>query len=167
MERALDDPVAAERYLREAHEAFREMGERRYSVEVAVGLAEALYAQGRFDEAQQMTDHAQAANPADADWWNRTLNLRAMLLARSRQFSAAMRLVAEAEALTSARSANFRAEVMVAKAEVNRLAGARDEAAASLRAALRIYEDRRATQLASQIRAALATLAIPADCSPA
>jgi hypothetical protein len=51
--------------------------------------------------------------------------------------------------------------VLVAKAEVNRLAGAPDQAAASLRNALRIYEDRRATQLASQIKTALTGLASP------
>jgi hypothetical protein len=42
---------------------------------------------------------------------------------------------------------------------VGRLAGAPDQAAASLRAALRIYDDRRATRLAAQIRAALAAVA--------
>ena len=44
------------------------------------------------------------------------------------------------------------------KAEVNRLAGAHDQAVSSLRAALRIYEDRRALPLAEQARAALASL---------
>jgi hypothetical protein len=115
-----------------------------------------------------MTDDAQAADVPDADVWSRTLNLRAMLLARRSQFPAARRLVGEAEALiTPASSAVTRAEVLAAKAEVDRLAGAPDQAAASLRAALRIYEDRRATQLAAQIRAALNGLAFPADRSPA
>jgi hypothetical protein len=50
---------------------------------------------------------------------------------------------------------------------VDRLAGAPDQAAASLRAALRIYEDRRATQLAAQVRAALATIAVHIGRSPA
>jgi len=57
--------------------------------------------------------------------------------------------------------------VLVAKAEVDQLAGAPDQAAASLRAALRIYEDRRARQLAAQIRAALAGLAFAAGRGPA
>ena len=46
----------------------------------------------------------------------------------------------------------------VAKAEVNRLAGAPDEAAADLRQALRVYEDRRAPALAAPVRTALASL---------
>jgi hypothetical protein len=76
--------------------------------------------------------------------------------------------VAEAEALiTPASSALTRARLLAAKAEVNRLAGARDQAAASLRAALRIYEDCRAPQLATQVRAALATIAAQPGRSPA
>jgi predicted ATPase/DNA-binding SARP family transcriptional activator len=168
MERTLANPAAAERYLQEAHDALRAMGERRYLVDVATGLAEALYDQGRFSEAQQMTDEAQAADVSDGDVWSRTRNVRAMLLARRGQFAEARRLVAEAETcITPANSAASRAELMVAKAEVNRLDGAPDQAAASLRAALRIYEDRRATQLAAQVRAALARLAFPAGAGPA
>jgi len=49
--------------------------------------------------------------------------------------------------------------VLVAKAEVARLAGARNDAEHHLRAALRIYQDRQATALAEQARAALATFA--------
>jgi predicted ATPase/DNA-binding SARP family transcriptional activator len=168
MEQALADPAAAEGYLQEAHAALHAMSERRYLVTVTTGLAGALYAQGRFGEAQQMADEAQAADVPDADAWSGALNLRAMLLARRGQFPAARRLVADAEALlTPASSALTRAEVLIAKAEVDRLAGAPDQAAASLHAALRIYEDRRATQLAAQIRAALATIAVHAGRSTA
>jgi predicted ATPase/DNA-binding SARP family transcriptional activator len=168
MEQALANPAAAERYLREAHAALRAMSERRYLVTVTTGLAGALYAQGRFDEAQQMADEAHAADVPDADAWSGALNLRAKLLARRGQFPAARRLLAEAEALiTPASSALTRAEVLIAKAEVDRLAGAPEQVAASLHAALRIYEDRRATQLAAQVRAALATIAIQAGRSTA
>jgi ATP/maltotriose-dependent transcriptional regulator MalT len=84
---------------------------------------------------------------------------RAKLLARRGQFPAARQLVAEAEALLSpASSALGQATMLVAKAEVNRLTGDLNQAAASLRAALRIYEDRRATALAGQVRTALASL---------
>ncbi|HYK31405.1 MAG TPA: hypothetical protein VEV63_05555, partial [Streptosporangiaceae bacterium] len=161
MEKALGDPAAAERYLREARAALHAMSERRYLVNVTTGLAGVLYAQGRFDEAQQMADEARAADVPDADSWSGALNLRAMLLARRGQFPAARKLVAEAEALiTPTTSALTQAEVLIARAEVDRLAGAPDQAAASLRAALRIYEDRLATQLAAQVQAALATIAV-------
>jgi len=79
------------------------------------------------------------------------------MLARRGEFPAAMELVAEAEALIRpASSAVVQTEVLEAKAEVSRLAGALEQAAASLRAALQIYEDRQATVLAARVRAALA-----------
>jgi predicted ATPase/DNA-binding SARP family transcriptional activator len=160
MEMTLGDPAAAERYLREGYEAFRAMGQRGYLVGLAIYLAEALYAQDRLDEAQQMTEEAQAAAMADetgplAEW----RSTGAKLLARRGQFPAARQLMAEAEALLSPASPAFeQAGVLVAKAEVNRLTGALDQAVASLRAALRIYEDRRATALAEQVRTALTSL---------
>lgn len=55
------------------------------------------------------------------------------------------------------------AGVLKARAEVERFAGASGHAAASLRAALQIYEDRRATTLAEQVRAALASLTTQPD----
>jgi hypothetical protein len=53
--------------------------------------------------------------------------------------------------------------MLVAKAEVNRLAGAPDVAAADLREALRIYEDRRVPALVMPVRVALASLAVRQD----
>jgi predicted ATPase/DNA-binding SARP family transcriptional activator len=158
------DPVAAERHLGEVYEALRAMGERGYLSTVAGMLAGALYAQGRLDEAQRMTEEAEAATaPGDLDAQARWLTTRAKLLARRGQFSAARQLADEAQALISRTSwAALQAELLVAKAEVSRLAGALDEAAGSLRAALRIYQDRRAEPLAEQAKAALATLATQA-----
>jgi predicted ATPase len=158
MELTIPDAAAAERFLREAYAALRAMGERRYFAFIAAMLAEALYAQGRFNEAQQMTGEAQAADVPDSGIWKTSLlSLRAKMLARRGQFPAAMELLAEAEALiTPASSAVVQTEVLEAKAEVSRLAGALDQAAASLRAALQIYEDRRATLLAARVKAALA-----------
>jgi hypothetical protein len=53
------------------------------------------------------------------------LNIRAKLLARSGQFAAARRLIAEAEGLiTPATSVGTRADLLEAKAEVSRLARA-------------------------------------------
>ena len=50
------------------------------------------------------------------------------------------------------------AEYLVAQAEVSQLAGALDQAEASLRKALQIYENRRITPLTGQTRALLASL---------
>ena len=163
------EPAAAEHHLREAFEAFRAMGERGYLSTVAGSLAEALYAQGRLDEAQQMTEEGQAAAaPGDVDAQARWRAARAKVLARGGQFPAARALLDEAAALVSPTSwAALQAEILLARAEVDRLAGAPEQAAASLRAALRIYQDRHVTPLADQATAALASLTGHPSAKPA
>jgi tetratricopeptide (TPR) repeat protein len=163
------DPAAAERVLREGYEAFRAMGERSHLSTTVGMLGEAVYLQGRLDEAQQLTEEAEAAAaPDDVDaqtWWRAT---RAKLLAWRGEFPAAHRLAAEATALVSETSyAHLQAHTLLAKAEVNRLAGARDQAEASLRAALRIYEDLHVIPLAEQAKAALASLTGQPGAKPA
>lgn len=77
----------------------------------------------------------------------------AKLLARRGQFAVARKLVDQAEALQSPTSASMtRADVLRTRAEVERLAKAPGQAAADLRAVLDIYEQQRATTLASQVR---------------
>ena len=154
----IGDPVAAEHYARDGYQAFRTMGDRGGLVaDLAVLLADALYAQGRFDEARQVIDEACAVPSPDiigAPWLT-----KAKLLARRGQFAEARRLVRRAEALLSPTSAPLmRADVMEAEAEVERLAGAPEQSAGSLRAALQIYEDSRATALAQRAAAALTSL---------
>jgi len=61
--------------------------------------------------------------------------------------------------LTPASAPLMQADVLETRAEVDRLAGAAGHAENSLRAALRIYQDRRAAALAERARAALASLA--------
>jgi hypothetical protein len=61
----------------------------------------------------------------------------------------------------------LRANALKARAEVERLAGAPGQAAASLRAALDIYELQRAIALAGQARSALAGLAAQPGRGPA
>jgi hypothetical protein len=108
-----------------------------------------------------MTEEAEdLAGTGDIDAQAQWRATRAKLLARRGQFPAARRLADEAEALVSLTSwAALKAQILMGKAEVNRLAGAHDQAASSLRAALRIYEDRRALPLAEQARAALTSAA--------
>ena len=70
-------------------------------------------------------------------------------------------------ALVAATShASTLAATLVDSAEVSQLAGAREEAEASLRQALRIYQDRGAIPLADRTRAALAGLAAHPDTGP-
>jgi tetratricopeptide (TPR) repeat protein len=155
------DPAAAEQNLRASYEALRAMAEPGYRAVDVTLLAEAVYAQGRLGQALQLTEEAEAVTGADdcgaQAQWRAT---RAKLLARAGQFPAAARLAQEAVALIPARSdAAERAEFLVAQAEVLQLAGALDEAEASLRQALQFYERRRMVALAERTRAALASLA--------
>jgi tetratricopeptide (TPR) repeat protein len=161
IELAAGDPAAAERCWREGYEAFRTMGEVSHRSTLASSIAEALYRQGRLDEAQQMTEEAETLSPPDdidaqAGW----RASRAKLLAQHRQFPAARQLITEAQALISPTCyTRSKAHLLVAKAEVNQLAGDRDQAQASLHAALRIYEDYHVLPLAGQVKAALVSLA--------
>ena len=93
--------------------------------------------------------------------------IKAKLLARRGQFAAARRLAEEGARLAPAGSPLAQATVHEERAEVERLAGAPGQAAARLRAALEIYEDRRATALAERVRTALASLAAQPGRDPA
>ena len=154
------DPAAAEQHLRKGYEAFRAMGERGYLSSLVGMLAEAVYRQDRLDEAQQLTEEAESlAAPDDFDAQARCRATKAKLLARRGQFPAARRLADEATALVSQTSdVMLLAQTLMDKAEVNKLAGARDQAEASLRAALRIYQDRHVGPLAEQAEVALTNL---------
>jgi hypothetical protein len=125
---------------------------------LGLDLAEILYQQGRLDEAQQLIDELWAEPSPDLPAVPRLTE--AKLLARRGQLRAARQLVDEAQArLTPASAPLVHADVLETRAEIDRLAGAAGQAEHSLHAALRIFEDRRATALAERARAALASLA--------
>jgi predicted ATPase/DNA-binding SARP family transcriptional activator len=182
------DPAAAERELRRGHEALAAMGERGYRSGLVLYLAEAVSAQGQFDQALRLTEEAEALTGAD-DLGSRVLwrAIRAEVLARLGQFPAATaladeavsllptgrakpparrgqspaatRLAEEQEAAPVAATSYLAAECLVATGEVALLAGALDEAEDRLRRALRFYEDRRMVPLAAQARVLLTRLA--------
>jgi predicted ATPase/DNA-binding SARP family transcriptional activator len=151
--------VAAERTLRQGYEALVAMGERGHRATLVTWLAEAVYAQGRFDQALRLTEEAEEFAVADDfDAQGRWRATRAKLLARRGQFPAAARLADEAVTLVpAANDWPARAEFLLAQAEVSRLAGAPEEAEASLRRALQFYDDRQMVSLAGQTRALLAS----------
>jgi predicted ATPase/DNA-binding SARP family transcriptional activator len=156
------DSASAERILSEGCEAFREMGERGFFASAAAMLAEALYVQGRIKEARTLTEEAEScAADDDIDAQARLRATGAKILARTGQMAAARRLADEAVAQTSLTSYTWLlAETLTAQAEVARLAGAYDDAAASLRRALALYQDSRATALAKRVTEALARLPV-------
>jgi predicted ATPase len=153
------DPAAAEPKLKKGCDALRAMGERGYLSSCLAYLAEAAYALGRLGEAHQLTEEAEAlATADDHDAQARWRATRAKVLAQRGQFTAARQLTGQAETLAPASWPELQAAVLVAKAEVSKLAGAPEEAANSLLKALRIYQERRAPALADRTRTALASL---------
>jgi hypothetical protein len=160
IEMTAGDLAAAETELKKGCDALRATGQRGYLCSLLPRLAEVEYALGRAGEAQRLTEESEAlAEAADLDAQARWRATRAKILAQRGQFTTARQLAGEAEALIAPTSrADLQTEILVAKAEVAKLAGAPAEAAASLRTALRIYQDRRIVPLADQTRAALASL---------
>jgi predicted ATPase/DNA-binding SARP family transcriptional activator len=154
------DYAAAEQHLRQGYEALSPRGERGHYTSLATWLAEALYAQGRYDEALRLTEEAEALGGLeDYEVQGRWRATRAKVLARRGQFGAAMRLAEEALTVFPAAFATpERAEFLLAKVEVARLNGALDEAEACARQALQFYESRQMVPLAEQTRALLARL---------
>ena len=87
IEQVAGDPPAAGHHLQEAHKALRTIGQQGFLSTVAGMLAEAPYAQGRPDEARQMTEEARAvAAPDDVDAQTRQRTARAKILTRGAQF---------------------------------------------------------------------------------
>ena len=119
------DAAAAERELRGGYEALRDMGDQGFLASTAAVLAEAVYEQGRLAEAQQLADEArEAAVTGDLEAHAQWRAISAKLLARGGRFAAARKLASEAVALIPASAWDSRrAEMLVAKAEVLRLAG--------------------------------------------
>jgi tetratricopeptide (TPR) repeat protein len=154
------DLAAAQAELKKGCDALRATGGRGYLCSWLTRLAEVEYALGRAGEAYRLTEESEAlAGADDLDAQVRWRAARAKVLAQRGQFTAARQFAGQAKALVAPTTwADVQAEILVAKAEVAKLAGAPAEAAASLREALRIYEDRRAVALADQTRAALASL---------
>jgi predicted ATPase/DNA-binding SARP family transcriptional activator len=153
----LGDPAAAERYAREGSAAFDAMGDHGGLYLDLVGhVATALYAQGRFDEAQRYVDE----NQTDPTPLSPDLHLvEAKLLARRGQPGAARELLRRISAIQPAEPPPFnRAELLEATAEVERLAGELSRAEECLAAALRIYQERRAPAVVARLRSVLAGL---------
>ena len=136
------------------------LGERGWRATAAAILAEAVYAQGRLDQALRLTEDAEEfAAPDDFEAQARWRATRAKVLARRGEFRAGAKLAEEAVALVPAGNGALElVEFLVAQAEVSQLAGALDQAEASLRRALQICENRRIVPLAEQTRALLANL---------
>ena len=154
------DPVAAETAAREGYEGLERLGERGFRSTMACYLAEALYRQGRFDEAEQLALEGQAlATGDDFVTQNRTRAIQAKVLAQWGDTARAEELAREAVEIVGATdSYGEHGLALMDQAEVLRLAVKLDESRTALEAALALFERKEATSPAARARALLADL---------
>jgi class 3 adenylate cyclase/tetratricopeptide (TPR) repeat protein len=154
------DPAAAELEVRPWYESLQKIGERSHFSAFAQVLARAVYLQGRYDEAEQLTRECEGAsrpnNVESQIMWRST---RAKVLARRGDLEAAERLGEEAVAIAG--ESDFlttHAEALMDLAEVLQLAGRRESAEANIQEAVRLFELKRNVLGADRARGRLADL---------
>jgi tetratricopeptide (TPR) repeat protein len=155
------EPAVAERILHDCCEFLRGAHGRAALSSVASDLAQAIYAQGRLEEARSWTGTARAEAPANdvpAQFAWRAVS--AKLHAREGAFQAAETLALEAVALAdSTDSPCQRGEVLIDLAEVCRLAGRPDRAGELAQAAVDLFRLKGDLPSAARTREFLAELA--------
>jgi class 3 adenylate cyclase/tetratricopeptide (TPR) repeat protein len=136
--------AAAERVLRPACERLERIGELGYLASAAPQLADALWAQGRDEDALEVTErwHPERLTvPEDADAQIGWRGVRAKILARAGSIEEAERLAREATEMAAGTDyLNLRAKALADLAEVLRIAGRPEESAAAVQEATRLYE---------------------------
>jgi class 3 adenylate cyclase/tetratricopeptide (TPR) repeat protein len=153
------DPAAAERELRRDFEALEEMGERYFLSTAAGELARAVYAQGRYAEAEELTQLAEELS-ADDDLTSQALwrSVRAKALARRGLEVEAEQLARKAVALLEGTDALIlQADALEDLAEVLELAGG-DGARECLNEALNRFERKEDVVSVVRVRASLRDL---------
>ncbi|MEM9042745.1 MAG: nuclear transport factor 2 family protein, partial [Actinomycetota bacterium] len=141
-----DDPVAAERHLRDAYRGLGSLGIGADAGQAASYLARSLLAQSRLDEAEDLVHEADALagqNPQTAIIGR---SVHAEVLAARGEFGEALLLADEAVTLAGAGDILFdHANAVAAQARVHALAGDTDSAAEAAAEAAALYEQKGAT----------------------
>jgi class 3 adenylate cyclase/tetratricopeptide (TPR) repeat protein len=156
------DPGAAEGHLRGGYEALHGMGDRGLLSTVAAALARAIYAQGRYEEAERFTEISEdldgRANIASQIGWRAT---RGKVLAHRRDFEQAESLAREAVAIAE-RTDDLaqRGRALLDLAEVLELANRNEEAAQLVETALDLFEQKGNVVAAEETRELLARLRV-------
>jgi len=155
-----DDPVTAERELLAAYEFLAAAGEKGYLSTVAAFLAKALYAQGRYQEADEFARRGrEAAATGDVISQITWRGVTAKVLARSGRFAEAEALAREGVDLAQATDwLEIHGNALMDLAEVVRVAGRSDEAVAAIEAAVELYERKGIVVSAAKARALIAEL---------
>ena len=153
-------PAEAEAAAREGFEELIGMGETGFASTMAGLLAEALYAQGRFDEAERWTETVrEMAAAEDFEPQVRWRTVLAKVRAQRGALEDAESLSRGAVAIAAATDWHrFHADALVARAEVLQLAGRVAEAVEALRSAVELYERKQARVDASHVQQMLERL---------
>jgi hypothetical protein len=154
--------------LRAGLDALEEMGERGYGSSVAAFLAQALYGEGRLDEADDLARRAQA-NASPDDLWSQVLSrgTRAKVGASRGAHEEAERHAREAVELAAATDAlDLHGNALLALADTLALAGRKEEAAECVVDALSLYELKGNDVSAERARARLADMSVTASEGP-
>jgi tetratricopeptide (TPR) repeat protein len=150
------NPARAEAELRASHEELRKMGEKTFLAENAAQLAQALYAQGRYDDADRFVRVSEEASSAQKAYWG---PVRAKLLARRRDATGAEALARESVAIWAEREELlWHGYALMDLAEVLRLAGRAKEAVPVVEDAVELFERKGIVPAAEAACALLAEL---------
>jgi class 3 adenylate cyclase/tetratricopeptide (TPR) repeat protein len=136
------EPEAAELELRSACEFFQASGEQGLLSTLAGFLGEALYVQGRFDEARRWVDVSrETATSDDYDAQARWRSVEAKLLAQRKEYEEAEAVAREAiDVINRSDELDNQAHMQLALVEVLRLAGRDEEAIEALDDAIERFE---------------------------
>jgi hypothetical protein len=154
------DPGAAETALRHSYEALEQAGERGVLSTTAAELADAVYEQGRLEEAERYTAVSEEAGASD-DVATQLLvrGVRAKLAARRGSMDEAESLARSSVDLAAPTEApNFRGHALMDLAEVLRLAGRTEEASAALHEAAAQFDAKGNVVSAERARGLLASV---------
>lgn len=138
------DWAAGESALRESYDLLEQMGEKTFLSTIAAQLGEAVYRQGRIDEAERYSEVSEELGASD-DLFNEAVwrALRAKVLAARGDFLAAETLAREAVELAAKTDwFELSADTWLGLAEILHAAGRAQDAAPAAREALTRYEQK-------------------------
>jgi class 3 adenylate cyclase/tetratricopeptide (TPR) repeat protein len=152
-----DDPAGAEAALRDGYQWLQEKRETALRADIVVMLARAMYAQGRFDEAFDLTHEAeQEADPDDRSPQIGWRTVRGAILAHRGHLTEAKRLTADALALVEHTDwLNDHGDALMTRAEVLVACGEHADAGDAMQSALALYERKGNVTTAEHVRAML------------
>jgi hypothetical protein len=136
------DPVAAEAELRKDYEALDAMGERNYISSIAGLLAEALYRQGRFEDARALAAFCEeVAAPSDVSSQYLWRGVKGKLLARDGDHDEGVKLaVSGVDQTRTSDDIETQGNALLFVAEAQATAGRAEDAAGSAAEARALFE---------------------------